>query len=100
MGITGAAIASVTATLFFNLSKYLFLLSKYKFQPFNYRYLMVILVAVTSYYAGTLLPKMDWFVLDIAIRSLIVGGVYLLLSFAFKISADFNQFVKKYIKLG
>lgn len=99
-GITGAAIASVTATLFFNLSKYLFLLSKYKFQPFNYRYLMVILVAVTSYYAGTLLPKMDWFVLDIAIRSLIVGGVYLLLSFAFKISADFNQFVKKYIKLG
>ncbi len=99
-GIVGAAIASVTATLFFNLSKYLFLLNKYKFQPFNYRYLMVILVAVTAYYAGTLLPKMDWFVFDIAIRSSIVGGVYLLLSFAFKISSDFNQFVKKYIKFG
>ncbi len=96
-GITGAAVASLTATFFFNLSKYLFLLKKYKFQPFNYRYFMVILVAAAAYYAGTLLPKMDWFVFDIAIRSAIVGGVYLLLSFAFGISKDFNQFVKKAI---
>jgi hypothetical protein len=96
-GITGAAVASLTATFFFNLSKYLFLLKKYKFQPFNYRYFMVMLVAAAAYYAGTLLPKMDWFVFDIAIRSAIVGGVYLLLSFAFGISKDFNQFVKKAI---
>lgn len=96
-GITGAAVASLAATFFFNLSKYLFLLKKYKFQPFNYRYFMVMLVAAAAYYAGTLLPKMDWFVFDIAIRSAIVGGVYLLLSFAFGISKDFNQFVKKAI---
>jgi O-antigen/teichoic acid export membrane protein len=97
-GITGAAIASLTATFFFNLSKYLFLLKKYKFQPFNYRYFLVIIISLLAYYAGTLLPKLDWFVFDIAIRSLIVGGVYLILSFVFRISKDFNEFVKRFLQ--
>jgi O-antigen/teichoic acid export membrane protein len=96
-GINGAAIASLVATFFFNFLKYLFLLKKYQFQPFNYRYIMVVVVSVVAYYAGTLLPKIDWFVFDIAIRSAIVGAVYLLLSFAFEISKDFNQLVKKAI---
>lgn len=97
-GITGAAIASLTATFFFNLFKYLFLLKKYKFQPFNYRYFLVIIISLLAYYAGTLLPKLDWFVFDIAIRSLIVGGVYLILSFVFRISKDFNEFVKRFLQ--
>lgn len=92
-GIIGAAAASVTATFCFNLLKYLFLLKKYRFQPFNYKYLLVILIASVSYYLGYLLPKMDWFVWDIAVRSSIVGGIYVILSFAFAISKDFNQFV-------
>ena len=98
-GINGAAIASVSATLVFNLLKYLFLYKKYKFQPFNYKYLLVILVAIGSYYTGNLLPKQDWFILDIIFRSGIVGGLYLVLTFAFKISTDFNQFIKKTVGL-
>ena len=98
-GINGAAIASVSATLVFNLLKYMFLYKKYKFQPFNYKYLLVILVAIGSYYTGNLLPKQDWFILDIIFRSGIVGGLYLVLTFAFKISTDFNQFVKRTVGL-
>lgn len=98
-GINGAAIASVSATLVFNLLKYMFLYKKYKFQPFNYKYLLVILVAIGSYYTGNLLPKQDWFILDIIFRSGIVGGLYLVLTFAFKISTDFNQFIKKTVGL-
>ena len=98
-GINGAAIASVSATLVFNLLKYLFLYKKYKFQPFNYRYLLVILISIGSYYTGNILPKQDWFILDIIFRSAIVGGVYLVLIFAFKISTDFNQFIKKTVGL-
>lgn len=98
-GINGAAIASVSATLVFNLLKYLFLFKKYRFQPFTYKYLLVILVAIGSYYTGNLLPKQDWFILDIIFRSGIVGGLYLVLTFAFKISTDFNQFVKRTVGL-
>lgn len=98
-GIIGAAIASLTATFIFNLSKYIFLLKKYKFQPFNYRYLLVVLVSLAAYYVGALLPKQEWFVLDIVIRSSIVGGSYLILTYLFKISVDYNQFVKKLLRI-
>jgi len=98
-GINGAAIASVSATLVFNLLKYLFLFKKYRFQPFTYKYLLVILIALASYYTGNMLPKQDWFILDIIFRSAIVGGLYLILTFAFKISTDFNQFVKRTVRL-
>lgn len=96
-GINGAAIASVSATFIFNLLKYLFLLKKYKLQPFNYKYLLVILISLIAYYSGYILPKQDWFAVDIVLRSIIVGALYLLLSFAFKISVDFNYFVKKIV---
>jgi len=98
-GINGAAIASVSATLVFNLLKYLFLFKKYRFQPFTYKYLLVILIALGAYYTGNMLPKQDWFILDIIFRSAIVGGLYLILTFAFKISTDFNQFVKRTVRL-
>lgn len=92
-GILGAAAASFTSSLCFNLLKYLFLLKKYQLQPFNAKYLMVILIAIMAYFAGYLLPKMDWFILDIFVRSCLVGGVYLVLIFVLKISAELNQYV-------
>lgn len=96
-GINGAAIASLTATFVFNLLKYLFLLKKYKLQPFNYKYLLVILIAIGAYYIGYLLPKQNWFVIDIIFRSALSGAIYLIFSYWFKISPDFNSFVKKTI---
>ncbi|PKQ63392.1 hypothetical protein BZG02_08375 [Labilibaculum filiforme] len=97
-GINGAAVASLFSTFVFNLSKYLFLLKKYKFQPFNFKYLLVILIALLAYFSGYLLPKMNWYVVDIIVRSTLVGGIYVLLTFFLKISDDFNGFVKE--KLG
>jgi len=97
-GINGAAVASLLSTLLFNFAKYLFLFKKYQFQPFNFKYLLVIVVSLTAYYSGYLLPKMDWYVIDIAFRSCFVGGIYVLLSYALHISADFNFFVKKQLR--
>ncbi|WP_461640235.1 lipopolysaccharide biosynthesis protein [Labilibaculum euxinus] len=99
LGINGAAIASLFSTFVFNVSKYLFLLKKYKLQPFNFKYLLVILIAFVAYFSGYLLPKMDWFVFDIIVRSTLVGGIYLLLTFFLKISNDFNEFVSKRLGL-
>lgn len=96
-GINGAAIASLSATLVFNLSKYLFLLSKYNLQPFNYKYLLVIVVAIVAYYLGYLIPKQEWFVVDIILRSSVVAGVYLIITYVLKISYDFNLFVNNFL---
>ena len=97
-GINGAAIASLLSTLFFNLAKYLFLYNKYQLQPLNRKYLLVILISLIAYFSGYLLPQLDWYLLDIAVRSCLVGGVYVILSFALRISTDFNMFVKKQLK--
>lgn len=97
-GITGAAAASFAASLCFNLMKYIFLLKRYKFQPFNYRYLLVVVCAVLSYYIAYLLPKQDSFIIDIIIRGAIVSLIYIALTLSFRISKDFNDLAMKLIK--
>ena len=97
-GINGAAIASLLSTLIFNLAKFLFLFKKYQLQPFNKKYLLVVLISLVAYFSGYLLPKMDSYLIDIVLRSSLVGGLYLALSYALHISTDFNEFVKKQLK--
>ena len=97
-GIIGAALASFVASLCFNLMKYLFLLRRYKFQPFNYRYILVIVSAIVSYYIAHLLPKQDSFIIDIIVRGAIVSIIYIALSLIFRISKDLNEFAMKLIK--
>ncbi len=92
-GITGAALATLFATFCFNAFKYIFLWKKYGFQPFNYRYLLVVIVASLAYATTYLIPKQSWFIVDIALRSSIIGTIYLALAFLFRISSDFNQLV-------
>ncbi|MBI9056795.1 MAG: polysaccharide biosynthesis C-terminal domain-containing protein [Labilibaculum sp.] len=97
-GINGAAIASLLSTLVFNLAKYLFLYNKYQLQPLNRKYLLVVLISLVAYYSGYLLPRMDSYFVDIVLRSSLVGGLYVALSYALHISTDFNEFVKKQLK--
>lgn len=97
-GIIGAAAASFVASFCFNLLKYLFLLKRYKFQPFNYRYLLVIACALISYYIAYLLPKQDSFIIDIIVRGAIVSFIYIALSLVFRISKDLNTYAKKFIE--
>jgi O-antigen/teichoic acid export membrane protein len=98
-GIVGAAIASLTASFLYNLLKYLFLWWRYGLQPLNRKYLYVLCLAIIAYYIGYLLPKIDWFILDIIVRSAVVAVSYLLLTFFLRISDDLNGFVKKYLKI-
>ncbi|RUT78748.1 lipopolysaccharide biosynthesis protein [Ancylomarina longa] len=98
-GINGAAVATLFSSFCFNFLKYLFLLKKYKFQAFNYKFLLVILIAMIAYLAGYFLPKLHWFVLDIAVRSGLVGAVYLILTYLLKISEDVNASIRKLLGL-
>ena len=97
-GINGAAFASLLSTLIFNLAKYLFLYRKYQLQPLNKKYLLVILISLIAYFSGYFLPRMDSYLVDIVLRSSLVGGLYVSISYALHISTDFNKFVKKQLK--
>jgi O-antigen/teichoic acid export membrane protein len=48
-GITGAAFATLGAYSIFNLIKFLFILIRFKLQPFNHKNLLVLIIGAVSY---------------------------------------------------
>ena len=93
-GIQGAAIASAISMFITNLVKYLFIYRKYGFQPFNYRFLVVISIFILSYTTQLLLPELS-LITDIITRSFIVGGLFSILILVSKVSSEINSTVKK-----
>lgn len=81
LGITGAAIASAGSVLLNNLIRYIFLLKKYRMQPFNYKFLLIVSFLAISYFISSFIPQMS-LIVDIIIRStilvIIYGGLILL----------------------
>lgn len=90
-GITGAAIATMISGSIYNFCRYLFLYIKFKFQPFNYKFVLVILIGIASYYASKQLPIFSNVIFDLVLRSGIVVLVYLPLIYILKISEDINN---------
>jgi O-antigen/teichoic acid export membrane protein len=90
-GITGAAIATAISKLLYTLVRYTFLRIKYDMQPYNYKFLVLILIATVSYLAGNFIPEIENYFLDIPIRSLVVLIVFSVLILAFRVSADVNS---------
>ncbi|MEL7005970.1 MAG: hypothetical protein AAFN93_25070 [Bacteroidota bacterium] len=68
-------------------------------QPYNFKFVSVLLVAAAAYFLNTLLPKLDFFIFDIAYRSTTVislfGGVVYLLKLVPDINDIINNILKK-----
>ena len=97
-GITGAAIATLIATLIVNISKCLFVYLKLKTQPFSSKTIVLVLIIITTYFVQYTIPKM-YFLIDITIRSLIISIFFLGLCYALKVSDDLNRQIKKVLQL-
>jgi O-antigen/teichoic acid export membrane protein len=90
-GITGAAIGGAASLTMLNLLRYLFLLYKYKLQPYNIRFLYVLLISLAAYFIASSLPVLSNFIVDIIVRSSILALIFCLPIYLFKISIDINQ---------
>ncbi|WP_321289652.1 polysaccharide biosynthesis C-terminal domain-containing protein [uncultured Sunxiuqinia sp.] len=91
-GIVGAAIAISGALLMNNLMKFLFLKVKYGLQPFDYKFLIAILVLAVTYTVAFLVPKMS-LIPDILVRSTVLGIIYLPTIYFSKVSEDINNLI-------
>ncbi len=89
-GIAGAAIAVAVSFLLNNLMRFVFLYRKYRLQPFTYRIFLVILVFLTAYVLGYVLPDLP-LVWDILVRSTVYTIVYFVLTTGLKVSAEVNS---------
>jgi O-antigen/teichoic acid export membrane protein len=89
-GIIGAALASFVSKFIFNILKFIFVFKKFGFQPFDHKHLILLLIAVVSWYLSSLLPALPNYIFDIVLRSTIISVVFLVPVYFFKISEDIN----------
>ena len=98
LGITGAALASLISNFLFILSKFIFLNKKYKMQPYNYKHLLIVLIAIASYLLSLLIPEINNFYFDIIVRSSFIAIIFFILIFITKVSVEINQTAGKIFK--
>ena len=96
-GLSGAAIGSAFALLFFNLAKFIFLYSKLKLQPFSVNTIKVILLGAVILLIGLWLPQLDNVYYDIFYRSVIVSVIYSIAIYLLKPSKDIDNLINKAI---
>ncbi len=104
-GIVGAAAASAISVLAYSLMRVIFLIKKYKMQPFSLRHLVILFIGIGAYMLSLLIPdlynansKYLTLILDVIVRSGIITIVYLGLVYLFKLSPDLERFVGKLMK--
>jgi O-antigen/teichoic acid export membrane protein len=97
-GLTGAAVSSAASLGFLNLLRYLFLYFKYNLQPYNIRFLYIILISAVAYFLSHAIPENFHYVIDLIIRSTVFSLIFLFSVYFFRISSDINQFADNFIK--
>jgi O-antigen/teichoic acid export membrane protein len=91
-GITGAAIAITVSFFLNNLMRFWFLYRKYDLQPFNIKFLIVILFFVFVYVMVNFIPSMA-LVWDILLRGSLISVLTVIFFFLFPVSEDVKQII-------
>jgi len=72
----GAAIATLFSLAVFNLSKFLFLLIKFKMQPFSLGTLKVIAIGIITFLLTYYLPDLESPIVDLILKSIFISLVF------------------------
>lgn len=83
-GIYGAAIASVAASMIYNLVKFIFIYRKFKFQPYTSKSFLILVIIVVCTFIGYFFPEVssnsfvNLFLKGSIVATLYIAAVYLL----------------------
>lgn len=97
-GLNGAAVASGLSMLLYFFIRFTFLYIKFGFQPYNYKYILILLIGSVSFFLIDRIPALDMLYLDILMRSLLVALLFLLPLYLIKISDDFNLLAGSFLQ--
>lgn len=98
LGLTGAAVSSAASLALLNLLRYLFLYVKYRLQPYNIRFVYVILIGISAYFIAGAIPAKWHFSIDLLTRSTVFSLLFLLPVYFFNLSADLNKAADNVLK--
>jgi O-antigen/teichoic acid export membrane protein len=96
--ITGSAVATAFTITFGNLMRFLFLKIKMKMQPYDMNSVKLIIISVIALLPGYFMPYLNNLIIDIAIRSSIVGGIFILLILKMEATPELNSKIRKNLK--
>lgn len=97
-GITGSAVATAFTISTYNIMRWLFLYFKYKMQPYDSNTIKIILIAGIAFVIGYFIPQAPNLVLNIALKSGITGGVFVLLILKAEAAPEINSKIRKNLK--
>lgn len=98
-GLTGAAVATLFSKILSNFIRHQILYRKFGLQPYNYKFLIIIVIAGISYLAQYFIPEFNNLYLDISLRSMIISLVFIILALSLKISPEVNERYKWLMKI-
>ncbi len=97
-GLKGAALATASSILVYNLIKVVFVWIKFKMQPFTWKALGVLVTGIATLFFSFLIPQLENIYVDIAVRSLLMASVYFAAVWIFKLSDEVNNFISEQLK--
>jgi O-antigen/teichoic acid export membrane protein len=89
--IIGVAMASALANIVFTFTKMGFVYIKFKMQPFDYKFLIIIGLSLFTFFISYLIPYLNNLYLDILIRSSVITIIFGFSVLSLKISPDVNH---------
>lgn len=95
-GIVGAAFASLISKLLVNIFRFFYLKYRFKLQPYNYKSILVVIIALVSYAPIYFLPEFTNIFVDILIQSTAVILIFSLLTLILKPSDDIQNLLVTY----
>ncbi|MGD9930880.1 MAG: lipopolysaccharide biosynthesis protein [Mangrovibacterium sp.] len=97
-GIVGAAVAVAAGLFLNNLMRYLFLYRKFRFQPFNYRFLLVALFYIAVYFLLKVLPHLP-VIADVFMRGALIALLTALFLFLVPVSDEVKRLADRLLKM-
>jgi len=97
-GITGAAFASFLSMFIQNFLKYVYILYKFKMQPFDKTFIYIVLLGIGMIIINYLLPVLKNLYFDGIYRSIILSMLFIYFSYKMTLSEDLNTIIQIYLK--
>ena len=94
-GMTGAALASLLAILIHNLVKFIFIKIKFGFNPYNFQFIIVLLISAIIYLIIIALPDIENFIIEIILDSIIATILFYLALRYLPMASEVNLFIKQ-----
>jgi O-antigen/teichoic acid export membrane protein len=96
-GIIGAAFAVLISTILYNSTRFIFIAAVMKIQPFTKNSLIAAICALLTYGVLSIVPSFSGTIIDIGLRTILIGIIFGGLVLSLNVSEDISQTVRKIV---